>query len=204
MSQAQFDDAYADLIDLDAVARTWCQEVMNLVGCVGMSDAGVALAAAADCDDCECCEPDCEIMSFSADANGFVNHTWSVDYFGGAWGAASPPFPAGWGATTESGSNRIGIERECGCIKANRFRIKGYRVSGANGNLSVRLSDTATDTQYCVRTLTFSSGSGNFDTGYEAFTSGLGCNAQDVTIEFGWKGASGFGFRVTEIELAFV
>lgn len=54
MSQEQFDAAYAALIDLDALARTWVQSVMNLVGAVGMSNAGVALEAAADCDECEC------------------------------------------------------------------------------------------------------------------------------------------------------
>jgi len=54
MSQSQFDEVYAALIDFDAVARTWIQAVMDLVGAVGMSNAGVALEAAADCDDCEC------------------------------------------------------------------------------------------------------------------------------------------------------
>jgi len=53
MSQAQFDSAYADLIDLNAVARTWCQYVFNTFGCVGLTDAGVSLEAAADCD-CDC------------------------------------------------------------------------------------------------------------------------------------------------------
>jgi len=53
MSQAQFDAAYADLIDLDTIARTWVQYIFNTFGCVGLSDAGVALEAAADCD-CDC------------------------------------------------------------------------------------------------------------------------------------------------------
>jgi len=54
MSQEQFDAAYADLIDMNSIARSWAQNVMRTVGCVGMSDAGVALEAAADCDECGC------------------------------------------------------------------------------------------------------------------------------------------------------
>lgn len=55
MDQNAFDAAYADLIALDAIARTWCQHVMTLMGPVGMSNAGVQFKAAADCD-CNCCD----------------------------------------------------------------------------------------------------------------------------------------------------
>jgi len=54
MSQDQFDAAYADLITLDTIARTWVQSVMTTFGPVGLSDAGVKLEAAADCDSCDC------------------------------------------------------------------------------------------------------------------------------------------------------
>jgi hypothetical protein len=56
MSEAQFAEAYEQLSELGAIARTWVQTVMNTVGWVGMSDAGVALEAAADCDTCFCDE----------------------------------------------------------------------------------------------------------------------------------------------------
>jgi len=54
MDAEGFTDAYAQLVTFDAVARTWIQAVMDLVGYVGLSDAGVALEGAADCDECEC------------------------------------------------------------------------------------------------------------------------------------------------------
>jgi hypothetical protein len=58
MSQAQFDAVYADFANVtlypDVITRLWVHSVMDLVGCVGLSDAGVALAAAADCDTCAC------------------------------------------------------------------------------------------------------------------------------------------------------
>jgi len=57
MSQAQFDAAYAefddDAIYPNAITQLWVHAVMDLVGPVGMSDAGVSLEAAADCD-CDC------------------------------------------------------------------------------------------------------------------------------------------------------
>jgi len=73
MSQEQFDHAYEDLIDLDTLARTWCQSVFNTFGCVGLSDAGVALAAAADCDDCECGW--CHLDDFAIDDGGYARYT---------------------------------------------------------------------------------------------------------------------------------
>lgn len=53
MSEDGFTRAYEQLIDLNAVARTWVQAVMNTFGRIGLTDAGVALEGAADCD-CEC------------------------------------------------------------------------------------------------------------------------------------------------------
>jgi len=69
MSQAQFDAAYADLIDMNAIARTWAQNVMQTFGCVGLSDAGVKLEGAADCD-CDCGW--CFEMDFTVSDCGFA------------------------------------------------------------------------------------------------------------------------------------
>lgn len=54
MDETAFDEAYAALIDLNAVARTWCQYVMNMAGHVGMTNAGIHYEEAADCDECPC------------------------------------------------------------------------------------------------------------------------------------------------------
>jgi len=53
MSATQFGVCYAALIDLDTIPRTWVQNVMNTFGAVGMTNAGVSLQAAADCE-CDC------------------------------------------------------------------------------------------------------------------------------------------------------
>jgi len=86
MSQAQFDDAYAALIDLDAIPRTWCQNVMTTLGPVGMSDAGVALEAAADCDECPCGW--CYTFDFVASESG-----WSL------YPSAGGTYSSGWQCT---------------------------------------------------------------------------------------------------------
>jgi len=73
MSQAQFDAAYADFADVaqypDVITRLWVHSVMDLVGCVGLSDAGVALEAAADCD-CDCGW--CFEFDFTVDDGGWI------------------------------------------------------------------------------------------------------------------------------------
>lgn len=65
MNAEQFVAAYDDLINLDTIPRTWVQAVMNMVGAVGMSNAGVALEAAADCDACDECGW-CYLFNFSS------------------------------------------------------------------------------------------------------------------------------------------
>lgn len=62
MDEAAYDEAYARLIELDPIVRTWVQETMHFMGWVGMSNAGVELEAAADCDECECPCPDVQII----------------------------------------------------------------------------------------------------------------------------------------------
>jgi len=91
MSETQFADAYADLIELDTIARTWVQEVMNLVGAVGMSNAGVALEAASDCDECPECEEWCyqSIFENTLDVWSFVTGACSS---GGSGGTVQPDY----------------------------------------------------------------------------------------------------------------
>jgi len=96
MSQEQFDAIYADLIDFDTIARTWIQAVMNLVGAVGMSNAGVHLEAAADCD-CECAW--CYEFDFSIDDGGWsplvnVYGTYGTYIAGSWWRSNFFPTPA--------------------------------------------------------------------------------------------------------------
>lgn len=89
MSQPQFDAAYADLADLDTIARTWVQATFNTFGCVGLSDAGVALEAAADCDECAC--DHCFTMSFETgdDGSAYGLVIQGGDYITTAWQGAN-------------------------------------------------------------------------------------------------------------------
>jgi hypothetical protein len=54
MSASQFIDCYAQMAELDAIAQSWVESIMLTFGEVGLSDAGVSLEEAADCDECEC------------------------------------------------------------------------------------------------------------------------------------------------------
>jgi len=96
MDQEAFDLAYADLIDMNAIARTWVQNVMQTFGPVGMSDAGVRLEAAADCDECEC--EWCVLFDFTLSDCGFTADTY------GTWESGR-----GWVSTTVSGLSQAMI-----------------------------------------------------------------------------------------------
>lgn len=77
MSAAQFAAAYAELISLEPIPRTWVQQVMTTFGEVGLSDAGVMFEGAADCE-CPCeCEPYSDPMTTEL---GELTHiaTWNA------------------------------------------------------------------------------------------------------------------------------
>jgi len=100
MSQGQFDDAYAEF-DNDtkypnAITQLWVHAVMDLVGCVGLSDAGVKLEAAADCDECAC--DHCFTIDFSVEdgsAYGVANSGV------GSWNSGQ-----GWVGNYQDGSSQ--------------------------------------------------------------------------------------------------
>jgi hypothetical protein len=54
MSVDQLAAAYSDLNALDTIPKAWAQNILATFGAVGMSDAGVALEEAGDCDECAC------------------------------------------------------------------------------------------------------------------------------------------------------
>jgi len=94
MSQAQFDAAYAEFDDdsryPNAITQLWVHAVMDLVGCVGLSDAGVSLEAAADCDECGC--QWCYEFDFSLGELGWAAigvTTYSSGAFHGAYNDAN-------------------------------------------------------------------------------------------------------------------
>jgi len=84
MSQAQFDAAYAEFDDdslyPDVITQLWIHAVMDLVGPVGMSDAGVKLAAAADCGTCACGW--CRHIDFTLTDGGFTAFVNMVATYG--------------------------------------------------------------------------------------------------------------------------
>jgi len=100
MNAEQFAAAYEDMSALDTIPQVWCEEVMNLVGYVGMSNAGVALSAAADCDDCTDCGW-CYLFNFSGSNGG---------WFPRAANEAVYTVGAGWSANCLTTAQRVVIQ----------------------------------------------------------------------------------------------
>jgi hypothetical protein len=71
MDAAGYDEMYAQLITFDTIPRTVIQQLVAAVGYVGLSNAGVALEQAADCDECPCCDEE-SIEVYMNDGGGYT------------------------------------------------------------------------------------------------------------------------------------
>lgn len=93
MSAEQFAEAYTQLDDLDTIPKLWVQNIFTSFGEVGLSDAGVALEQAADCDECAC--EWCAYQDFTTAMGDFVPGDSGIDWISGS----------GWRSKNYGGNN---------------------------------------------------------------------------------------------------
>jgi len=174
-----------------AILQTW----WSTVGCTNAAAIG---SLTGDCTACECCDDACPEVSFSEGEEGFTNETWSGQFYGGSWQAASVPFPAGWSAATADGYNRLGIAGHCDLVCANYVRITGYLYTGASGEVALRIANPDTDEQYAVTYTTILGGDINL---VLAWIPTANIHQSNVKVEIGYQGTAGYGCVITGFEL---
>lgn len=204
MSAAQLSDVNTQICDeMDVTVCAAMGLILNMLGWVGMSNAGALFGADSDCSECVGCDPaTCTVFDFEVSDQGFVTHNWSGgDFQGGVYWTSGSGFPDGWLAQTEGGFNKLGLESHCDCIRADTVKVTTFTSAGANAQLSIRISRHDDNTQLALKNFFINPTGAGSAVSESTWDIGGFVNEEDIDIEIGVKSTSGYGFMVTKLEL---